>query len=268
MPLTWFQQNYQFVVATVIGIVAIILAWWQLTKKTHDPPADKVVNQTAHGHGLIGQIGMARDIHIHVPSMPDVQPNANAIQRRRPITEKPVAQPKPNERPRLETLTEIRAYNAEELRNRLDTAPHIDLIFNLPRTNKPVSVLRSEEMKVVNTKISYAYNVQIQPMESDKYKATFKAIPRLGKDQEVYAEMDLRIKPGGTYFKYFEKLLKLESDQPSEEQEFEVKVPLVVRFRDSKNDLLYETKHEAVYNIFSREAYIRLVEGTTIVRET
>ncbi len=90
-------------------------------------------------------------------------------------------------------------------------------------------------------------------------------IPRLEKGQDVNAQMDLRVKPAGTYFEDFEKLLRLESENPSEDQNFEIRVPMVVQFCDSSKNL-YETKHEVVYNVFSRVANIRLVAGTSLVR--
>jgi hypothetical protein len=125
---------------------------------------------------------------------------------------------------------------------------------------------RPGDLKVVNTSITIAYDVTVQPRETRTYKAKFETIPRLEKDHPAFAIMDLRREPGGSYFREFEMLLKLELQDPSEEDGFNVRVPLIVRFYDSKKEILYQTAHEVVYNTFSQEAHIYLTQGTIPVK--
>jgi hypothetical protein len=147
----------------------------------------------------------------------------------------------------------------------LETAPHVDLIFDLPRSDS-VDVLRDDKIKVVNTTDTIAYDVSIQPKESHLYSATFETIARLEKGHAVYAVMDLRSKQHGTCFSQFEALLKFELENSSENDDFKVHVPLTVRFYDAKKEILYRTEHEVVYDAFWHEAHIHLRQGTSPIK--
>lgn len=162
--------------------------------------------------------------------------------------------------------THARVYNGEELNRTVDAAPHVDLIFDLPKSNDTRSLVRDEQLRVVNTSDTVAYDVSIQRKESHLYKAEFETIARLEKGQPAYAVMDLRAKPSGTYHKEFEALLKFELENSSEEDNFNVRVPMVVQFYDAKKEILYQTTHQVVYNAFWHEAHIHLVQGTVPIK--
>jgi hypothetical protein len=144
--------------------------------------------------------------------------------------------------------------------------PHIDLIFDLAKSDETRKVVRNDALKVLNTSDAVAYDVQIQPMESHLYKATFEMIARIEKGPPVEAVMDLRAKPNGAYHKEFEALLRFELENSSEDDGFNVRVPIVVRFYDAKKETLYQTAHEVVYNNFWLEAHVHLVQGTTAIK--
>ncbi len=108
----------------------------------------------------------------------------------------------------------------------MEAAPHLDLIFNLSKTDTTGWNVRDEKLKVVNTSGTVAYDVQIQPKESHRYKATFENIARIEKDHPVYAAMDLRQKTFGTHYKDFEALLKFELEDLSEDEDLNVRVPI------------------------------------------
>lgn len=148
--------------------------------------------------------------------------------------------------------------------------PHIDLVFDLPAaaSTGPGQLIRDQRIKVVNTSETIAYDVSIQPMESHLYKATFETIGRVDKEHPAYAVMNLRSKEHGTYFNQFEALLRYELENSSEDEDFKVRVPMVVRFYDDKKDTLYQTRHEVVYQAFWQEAHTHLVEGTVPVKAT
>jgi hypothetical protein len=148
------------------------------------------------------------------------------------------------------------------------SVPHVDLIFELPKNHdtSPGWLVRDEEIKVVNTSNVVAYDVSIQPKESHLYKAEFKTIARLEKDHPAYVEMDLRAKPSGTFYRQFEALLKFELENSSEDDSFNVRVPMIVQFYDDKKKVLYQTTHEVIYNTFWLDAQTHLVEGTTPIK--
>lgn len=148
-----------------------------------------------------------------------------------------------------------------------DIAPHIDLILDLPKSyaTGPGTLVRDQKIRVVNTSDTVAYDVSIQSKESDRYKAEFETIARLEKGDPAYAVMDLRAKPSGTCYSQFEALLKFELEDSSDDDNFNVRVPLIVRFHDDKKKFLYETTHEVVYNGFWCDAHIRLIQGTKSV---
>jgi hypothetical protein len=174
----------------------------------------------------------------------------------------------PATKPVLAQLTDVTTYSGEELKRALDAAPHIDLIFDLPKTDDTRGLVRDEQLSVVNTSDTIAYDVSIQPRETHSYKAEFETIARLEKGHPVFAVMDLRAKPGGAYHKEFEMLLKLELEHSSEDDNFNVRVPIVVRFYDAKKKFLYQTSHEVIYNAFWHEAHVHLIRGTTPIKLT
>lgn len=128
--------------------------------------------------------------------------------------------------------------------------------------------MRDVQLKVVNTSDTVAYDVEIQPRETRLYKATFETIARLEKGHPAYAVMDLRAKPSGAYYKDFEALLRFESENSSEDDDFKVRVPMSVRFYDSRKTILYETSHEVAYDVFWNEAHTHLVQGTIPIKTT
>jgi hypothetical protein len=148
------------------------------------------------------------------------------------------------------------------------TIPHIDLIFDLPKTDATTLLVRHEHLKVVNTTDTVGYDVQIQPKESHLYKATFETIARVERGHPVYVVMDLRQKSSGAYYKDFEALLRFELENSSEDDNFKVRVPLSVRFYDSNKETKYQTTHEVVYDRFWHEAHVHLVQGTTPIETT
>lgn len=158
----------------------------------------------------------------------------------------------------------LHVYDMEEIKRRIDKAPHIDLVFDLPKNQSPSRRYRDEPLKVVNTSDTVAYDVTIQPMQSPRYRATFEPISRLEKGQPVYAKLDLRAQPEGTYYSVFEALLLFEREQQNiENADFKVRVPMYVRFYDSTKEICYQTSHEVIYDAFWQDAHIRLVQGTT-----
>jgi hypothetical protein len=128
--------------------------------------------------------------------------------------------------------------------------------------------VRDEKIKVVNTSDLIAYDVSIQPKESHLYEAEFETIPRLEKGQPVYAAMKLQAKSSGVYYSQFEALLNFELENSSDNENFNVRVPMLVRFYDDKKNVLYQTTHEVVYDGFWREARTHLVEGTAPIQLT
>jgi hypothetical protein len=147
---------------------------------------------------------------------------------------------------------------------RTESVPHIDLIFDLARSDSP-DLVRDDRMTVVNTSPTVAYDVSIQPKESNLYSATFETLARVEKGRPEYAVMELRAKQGGACFTQFEALLKFELENSSEDGDFKVRVPLLVRFYDAKKETLYQTEHEVVYDTFWREAHIHLTKGVAPV---
>lgn len=166
----------------------------------------------------------------------------------------------------LAQITDVRSYIGEDLKRTIEAAPHIDLIFDLPKSDTTSWRVRHEPLKVVNTADTVAYDVAIQPRESPLYKAKFEIITRLEKGHPAYAVMDLRAKPSGTYYKEFEALLKFELETSSEDDDFKVRVPIFVRFYDSKKEIWYQTAHEIVYDRFWHESHVHLVQGTTPIK--
>jgi hypothetical protein len=138
------------------------------------------------------------------------------------------------------------------------------MYFDLARSDSH-DLVRDDRIKVVNTSHTVAYDVGIQPKESHLYSAIFETIARVERGRPVYAVMDLRAKQGGACFTQFEALLKFELENSSEDDDFKVRVPLIVRFYDSKKTTLYQTEHEVVDDAFWREAHIRLTKGTVPV---
>jgi hypothetical protein len=106
--------------------------------------------------------------------------------------------------------------------------------------------VRDEQIKVVNTSNVVAYDVSIQPKESPLYKAEFKTIARLEKDHPVYVEMDLCAKPSGTFYRQFEALLKSELENSSEDDNFNLRVPMIVQFYDDKKRI-YTRRHTKLF---------------------
>jgi len=147
-----------------------------------------------------------------------------------------------------------------------EVVPHVDLIFDLPKCDDTRWLVRDGNIKVVNTSDTIAYDVSIQPKESHLYKAEFETISRLEKGRPVDAVMDLRAKPSGTCYGQFEALLKFELENSSEDDDFKVRVPLLVRYYDATKKILYQTAHEVVYDAFWREAHVHLVQGTVPVK--
>jgi len=149
-------------------------------------------------------------------------------------------------------------------------APHVDLIFELPKNHgtSPGQLVRDEKIKVVNTSDIIAYDVSIQPKESHLYEAEFETIARLEKGHPAFAVMKLRAKSSGVYYSQFEELLSFELETSSDEENFKVRVPMVVQFYDDKKKVLYQTTHEVIYDGFWREAHTYLVQGTAPVQVT
>jgi hypothetical protein len=165
-------------------------------------------------------------------------------------------------------LTDIKLYDGAEMKRAVDAAPHVDLIFDLPQNHVrgPGWLVRDEKISVVNTRDTIAYDVAIQAIETPLYKAEFDIIPRLEKGRPVKAVMMLRAKATGVYFSQFEALLKFEVEKPSDDQNFTVRVPLVVRFYDAKKEILYQTTHQVIYDGFWQEAHVHLVQGTVPIK--
>jgi len=163
--------------------------------------------------------------------------------------------------------TNVKVYSGEELKRISENAPHIDLIFDLPQLFDAIPIIRDTQISVVNTKDSIAYDVKIEDKNSPNYRATFEAITRVEKGHPKWATMDLRQKPGDTYHRDFEILLKLEDEaKPSAElTDPTVRVALTVRFYDDQRNL-FQTRHEVVYDTFLNEAHTRLVQGATLIR--
>lgn len=161
-------------------------------------------------------------------------------------------------------LTDIKLYDGAEMKRAVDVAPHVDLIFDLPQNHVrgPGWLVRDEQISVVNTRDTIAYDVAIQTIETPLYKAEFDIIPRLEKGRPVNAVMMLRVKATGVYFSQFEALLKFEVEKPSDDGNFTVRVPLIVRFYDAKKAILYQTTHQVIYDGFWQEGHVHLVQGT------
>jgi hypothetical protein len=149
-------------------------------------------------------------------------------------------------------------------------APHVDLIFELPKNHatSPGQLVRDEKIKVVNTSDIIAYDVSIQPKESHLYEAKFETIARLEKGHPANAVMKLRAKSTSVHYSQFEALLSFELETSSDEENFNVRVPMVVQFYDDKKKVLYQTTHEVIYDGFWREAHTHLVQGTAPVQVT
>jgi hypothetical protein len=105
-----------------------------------------------------------------------------------------------------------------------EAPPHVDLIFDPARSDSH-ALIRNDKIRVVDTSLTVAYDVSIQPKESHLYSATFETIARLEKSHPVYAFMDLRAKQSGVCFTQFEALLKFELENSSEDDGFKVRVP-------------------------------------------
>jgi hypothetical protein len=164
----------------------------------------------------------------------------------------------------------LEAHSAKNPTPELGTAPHIDLVFDLQKNHStgPGLLLRDEKIKVVNTSDLIAYDVSIQPKESHLYEAEFETIPRLEKGHPIYAVMKLRAKSSGVYYSQFEALLNFELENSNDNENFNVRVPMLVRFYDDKKKVLYQTTHEVIYDGFWRAARTHLVQGTSPVEMT
>ncbi|MGB9467541.1 MAG: hypothetical protein WBR10_20700 [Candidatus Acidiferrum sp.] len=165
-------------------------------------------------------------------------------------------------------LTDIKHDDGAELKRPVDAAPHVDLIFELPKNHGggPGWRVRDEQMRVVNTSDTIAYDVAIQPKETPLYRAEFETIPRLEKGRPAYAVMKLRAKATGVYYSQFEAFLKFELEDSSDEENFNVRVPVVVQFYDAKKEILYQTTHQVIYDGFWHEAHVQLVQGTVPIK--
>jgi hypothetical protein len=166
------------------------------------------------------------------------------------------------------TFTDIKVYDGAELKRQVDAAPHVDLIFELPKDagGGPGWRVRDQLIEVVNTSDTIAYDVAIQPKETPLYTAEFEAIPRLEKGRPAYAVMQLRVKATGVYYSQFEALLRFEYENSPDEENFNVRVPVAVQFYDAKKEILYQTTHEVVYDGFWHEANVHLVKGTVPIK--
>lgn len=149
----------------------------------------------------------------------------------------------------------------DEQRRILEQAPHIDLAYDLPKVDAARTLIRDEQIRVINTSDSVAYNIQIGRKEGRRYTATFAVVPRAAKNGGIPVDVDIRERPGGSYFSGFERVLQLEYEDSSGADNFEVEVPLRVTFEDRKGNR-FETRHKVVYDTFSGEAHTFLVSGT------
>jgi hypothetical protein len=165
-------------------------------------------------------------------------------------------------------LADIKLYDGAELKRQVDAAPHVDLIFELPKDTGggPGWRVRDEQIEVVNTSDTIAYDVAIQPKETALYRAEFEIIPRLEKGRPAYAVMKLCAKATGVYYSEFEALLRFEWENLSNEENFTVRVPVAVQFYDAKKEILYQTTHQVVYDGFWHEANVHLVQGTVPIK--
>jgi hypothetical protein len=193
-------------------------------------------------------------------------PNAVALEPNLPRQNKSNEQLEADKRAAAWPQTHATAYSGDELKRILENAPHIDLIFELPKVFEATPIIRDTQISVVNTRDSIAYDVKIEDKESSLYKATFEVIARVEKGHPKLVVMDLRRKPNGTYHRDFEALLKLEFEELQSIDEFTVRVPLTVRFYDSQRNL-FQTRHEVVYQTYLDEASTHLIEGTRLVSE-